>query len=341
MDLTIRMPKNIHGYIPLSPRGKIRQVQIWMRTPNHATLPIRLGSHPDEGDLTIYFMTRNILNEGNLTIQEKESRLIETLQGLGSVVVGFSGGVDSTYLAHMANKILGNQALCVTAISASVPTSQMKDTLEIVERFGLHHQIIHSGELENPEYLQNTPERCYFCKSDLFGRLQDLAKQNGYSAVLDGTNYDDLGDYRPGRRAAGEFTVRSPLLEVKMTKLEIRELSRKENLPTWDKPALPCLASRIPYGNAITPEKLSVVDQGENILRGFGFRIFRVRHHGDMVRLEIAPRELPKALNLTMAEILVKEFKTLGFKYVTLDLEGYRSGALNEVLPLTQEAHSE
>jgi pyridinium-3,5-biscarboxylic acid mononucleotide sulfurtransferase len=284
-------------------------------------------------------MMGNESNEATMTLQDKESRLVEILQGLKSVVVGFSGGVDSTYLAHMANKVLGKQALCVTAISASVPSLQLRDTIEIVKQFGLNHRIINSGEMENPEYLQNSPDRCYFCKSDLFSRLQILARQDGYAAVLDGTNYDDLGDYRPGRRAAGEFTVRSPLLEAKMTKLDIRTLSRQEGLPTWDKPALPCLASRIPYGNAITPEKLSVVDRGENILRGFGFRIFRVRHHGEMVRLEIAPQELSKALNMTMAEILVKEFKALGFKYVTLDLEGYRSGALNEVLPVLQEAH--
>jgi uncharacterized protein len=284
-------------------------------------------------------MMGNESNEATMTLQDKESRLVEILQGLKSVVVGFSGGVDSTYLAHMANKVLGKQALCVTAISASVPSLQLRDTIEIVKQFGLNHRIIDSGEIENPEYLQNSPDRCYFCKSDLFSRLQILARQDGYAAVLDGTNYDDLGDYRPGRRAAGEFTVRSPLLEAKMTKLDIRTLSRQEGLPTWDKPALPCLASRIPYGNAITPEKLSVVDRGENILRGFGFRIFRVRHHGEMVRLEIAPQELSKALNMTMAEILVKEFKALGFKYVTLDLEGYRSGALNEVLPVLQEAH--
>jgi uncharacterized protein len=278
-------------------------------------------------------------SEATMTLQGKESRLVAILQELKSVVVGFSGGVDSTYLAHMANKVLGKQALCVTAISASVPSLQLQDTIEIVKQFGLNHHIIDSGEMENPEYLQNDPNRCYFCKSDLFSRLQNLAKQDGYAAVLDGTNYDDLGDYRPGRRAASEYAVHSPLLEAKMTKLDIRTLSRQEGLPTWDKPALPCLASRIPYGNAITPDKLSVVDRGENILRGFGFRIFRVRHHGEMVRLEIAPQELPKALNLTMAEILVKEFKALGFKYVALDLEGYRSGALNEVFPVLEESH--
>jgi pyridinium-3,5-biscarboxylic acid mononucleotide sulfurtransferase len=270
------------------------------------------------------------------TLEEKEARLIEILRELKSVVVGFSGGVDSTYLAHMATLVLGKEALIVTAVSASVPSVQLKDMTSIVDDFKFNHQIIQSGEMENPDYLQNSPNRCYFCKSDLFERLQALAREKGYAAVLDGTNFDDLGDYRPGRRAAAEFTVRSPLLEAQMTKLDIRTLSRKAGLPTWDKPALPCLASRIAYGNQITPEKLSVVDQGENILRGFGFRIFRVRHHGDLVRLEIAPAELPRALNLTMAEILVKEFKALGFKFVTLDLEGYRSGAMNEVLPVFQ-----
>jgi pyridinium-3,5-biscarboxylic acid mononucleotide sulfurtransferase len=270
------------------------------------------------------------------TLEEKEARLIEILRGLKSVVVGFSGGVDSTYLAHMATWVLGKEALIVTAVSASVPSVQLKDMVGIVEGFKFNHQIIQSGEMENPDYLQNSPDRCYFCKSDLFERLQALAREKGYAAVLDGTNFDDLGDYRPGRRAAAEFTVRSPLLDAQMTKLDIRTLSRKAGLPTWDKPALPCLASRIAYGSQITPEKLSVVDQGENILRGFGFRIFRVRHHGELVRLEIAPAELPRALNLTMAEILVKEFKALGFKFVTLDLEGYRSGAMNEVLPVFQ-----
>jgi uncharacterized protein len=265
---------------------------------------------------------------------QKEERLEKILRELQSVVVGFSGGVDSAYLAYMANRVLGKNALCVTAISPSYPTFQKKETAEFVEAFGLNHFIVESEELDNPEYRENAPNRCYFCKSELFVKLEALALERGFKAVVDGTNHDDLGDFRPGRRAAAEHSVRSPLLEAQMTKLNIRELSRRAGLPTWDKPALPCLSSRFPYGTSISAEKLSVVDRGEDILRSFGFHIFRVRFHEELVRLEFSPEELPKALNLTMVEILRKEFKELGFKYVTIDLEGYRSGSLNEVLPL-------
>jgi uncharacterized protein len=272
-----------------------------------------------------------------LTTEEKEIRLREILADLKSVVVGFSGGVDSAYLAYMANRVLGKNALCVTAISPSYPSFQKKETAEFVRQFGLNHQEIESEELDNPDYRENAPNRCYFCKSELFTKLESLARERGYQAVIDGTNFDDLGDFRPGRQAASEHAVRSPLLEAQMTKLDIRELSRKAGLPTWDKPALPCLSSRFPYGTSISAERLSVVDEGENILRDFGFRIFRVRYHEELVRLEFAPDELPKALNTTMAAILLKRFKALGFKYVTIDLEGYRSGSLNEVLPLYQK----
>src|SRR5262249_52898819 len=265
---------------------------------------------------------------------QKEEHLEGILRDLQSVVVGFSGGVDSAYLAYMANRVLGKNALCVTAISPSYPTFQKKETADFVEAFGLNHFTVESEELDNPEYRDNAPNRCYFCKSELFVKLEALAQERGIKTVIDGTNYDDLGDFRPGRRAAAEHSVRSPLLEAQMTKLDIRELSRRAGLPTWDKPALPCLSSRFPYGTSISAEKLSVVDRGEEILRNFGFRVFRVRFHEELVRLEFSPEELPKALSLTMVEILRKEFKELGFKYVTIDLEGYRSGSLNEVLPL-------
>ncbi len=272
-----------------------------------------------------------------LTAAQKEEHLVQILTDLQSVVVGFSGGVDSAYLAYVANRVLGKNALCVTAESPSYPTFQKKETMEFVVRFKLNHLIIQSEELDNPEYRENAPNRCYFCKSELFSKLEAIASEQGYRYVIDGTNSDDLGDFRPGRKAASEHFVHSPLLQAQMTKLDIREMSRRAGLPTWDKPALPCLSSRFPYGTSISAEKLSVVDRGENILRNFDFRIFRVRYHDELVRLEFSPDELPKALNLTMAAILVKEFKALGFKYVTIDLEGYRSGSLNEVLPLYRQ----
>ena len=281
-------------------------------------------------------MTTQTANPETVTAQQKEEKLAEILRELESVVVGFSGGVDSAYLAYMANRVLGKKALCVTAISPSYPEFQKRETAQFVEQFGLNHLEIESEELDNPAYRENAPNRCYFCKSELFTKLEALATVRHYNAVIDGTNHDDIGDYRPGRSAAKEHQVHSPLLEAQMTKLNIRELSRKAGLPTWDKPALPCLSSRFPYGTAITAEKLSIVDRGENVLRDFGFRIFRVRFHEELVRLEFSPEELPKALNVTMAAILVARFKALGFKYVTIDLEGYRSGSLNEVLPIHQ-----
>ena len=272
-----------------------------------------------------------------LSAAQKEEQLVRILSELKRVVIGFSGGVDSSYLAFMANRVLGPDALCVTAISPSYPSFQKKETAEFVIQFGLNHRFIESNELENPAYRENAPNRCYFCKSELFSKLWELAKEGSYEAVLDGTNHDDLQDFRPGRQAASEYSVRSPLLEARMTKLDIRELSQRSGLPTWEKPALPCLSSRFPYGTSISAERLSVVDQGEMILRDFGFRIFRVRYHGELVRLEFDSAELPKALNMTMSNILLKRFKALGFKYVTIDLEGYRSGSLNEVLPIIQK----
>jgi uncharacterized protein len=281
-------------------------------------------------------MTTQTASLETVTAEQKEERLTQILRELHSVVVGFSGGVDSAYLAYMANRVLGQNALCVTAISPSYPEFQKKETARFVEQFGLNHLEIESEELDNPAYRENAPNRCYFCKSELFTKLEALALARNYNAVVDGTNHDDLGDYRPGRSAAKEHQVRSPLLEAQMTKLNIRELSRRAGLPTWDKPALPCLSSRFPYGTSISAEKLSIVDRGETVLRDFGFRIFRVRYHEELVRLEFSPEELPKALNVTMAAILVARFKALGFKYVTIDLEGYRSGSLNEVLPIHQ-----
>lgn len=276
--------------------------------------------------------TAEVLTSPEVTA--KERRLGRILSELESVVVGFSGGVDSAYLAYMANRVLGDKALCVTAVSPSYPAFQRKETAEFASRFQLRHLEILTDEVEDSRYRENSPDRCYFCKSELFSKLQALARQRGFRAVADGSNRDDRSDFRPGRRAAREYLVCSPLSDAEMNKVEIRELSRRAGLPTWNKPALPCLSSRFPYGTSITPEKLSMVERGEEILRHFGFRVFRVRYHDALVRLEFSPEELPRALDMGMAALLTKEFKALGFKFITLDLEGYRSGALNEVLPL-------
>jgi len=235
-------------------------------------------------------------------------------------------------LAYKANAVLGTNALAVTAESASVPSQQRRMALEVAAQFGFAHEIVSTHEMERPEYKANPPNRCYFCKDELFSTLAEVARQRGFDTILDGLNADDIGDYRPGREAAREHNVRSPLLEAGLSKAEIRELSGSAGLPTADQPASACLSSRFPYGVNITEEKLRMVDQGEEALRAMGFRIFRVRHHEEMVRLEFGPEDLAKSLNLDVAAKLVSLFKGIGYKFVTVDLEGYRTGSLNEVL---------
>jgi uncharacterized protein len=274
----------------------------------------------------------------SMTLEEKESALENLLKNLAPVIVAFSGGVDSTYLAYKAHQVLGDRALAVTAESPSVPSQQRRMAAEIVSRFGIAHKIIHSQEVERPEYSANPSNRCYYCKDELYSKLRVIAGEFGSAAILDGLNADDLGDFRPGRKAGDEHNVRSPLMEAGLSKNEIRELSRRAGLPTADQPASACLASRFPYGMKITEEKLRIVDQGEEALRELGFRIFRVRHHEKLVRLEFGPDDLRKALNPEMAARLAALFKRLGFKYVTLDLEGYRTGSANEVLAESETA---
>ncbi|HSL55522.1 MAG TPA: ATP-dependent sacrificial sulfur transferase LarE [Pyrinomonadaceae bacterium] len=262
----------------------------------------------------------------------KEERLREIFRELDSVIVAYSGGVDSSYVAYVANAELGPRAVCITGQSASLPDYQRTEIENVVRKFGFHHEVIQTEELENPGYRANNPDRCFFCKDELYTKLESVARTRGIKNIVDGSTVDDLGDYRPGRRAASEHEVRSPLLEAGLTKTEVRELSRRATLPTWDKPASPCLSSRIAYGTTVTIERLSKVDRGEEILREFGFREFRVRHHDQLVRIEIAPAEMDRVLRKELIDELARRFRELGFKYVTLDLEGFRSGSMNEVL---------
>ena len=261
----------------------------------------------------------------------KEARLCDILESLGSVVVAYSGGVDSAYLAYVAHRTLGERALAVTADSPSYPDRHRRLAIEIAAQFGLRHQIINTHELDRPEYRANPANRCYYCKHELYTHLSKIATAHD-AVVVDGNNADDRGDYRPGRQAAREFGVRSPLDEVDLTKDEIRALSKAAGLPTWDEPASACLSSRIPYLHEVTDEKLRTIERAEEAIRQLGFRVFRVRHHDEVARLEISREEMARAVEPEMAAAIVRALKQVGYRYVSLDLQGYRTGSLNEGL---------
>jgi pyridinium-3,5-biscarboxylic acid mononucleotide sulfurtransferase len=266
-------------------------------------------------------------------IDAKERALCDMLASLESVIVAYSGGVDSAYLAYIAHRTLADRALAVTADSPSYPERHRALAIRIAHDFGLRHEIIRTSELEVPEYRANPSNRCYYCKHELYTHLSTIAQTRG-ATVIDGNNADDRGDYRPGRQAAREFGVRSPLDEVNLTKDEIRELSRRAGLPTWDEPASACLSSRIPYHTEVTDEKLRRIERAEQALRALGFRVFRVRHHDELARIEIARAEMPRALDPETAAAIVRELKLAGYKYVSLDLQSYRMDSLNEGLVL-------
>jgi len=263
-------------------------------------------------------------------LASREHRLYDALSSFDSVIVAFSGGVDSAYLAWVATDVLGPAALCVTADSPSYPDHHRQLALRVAREFRLHHEFVTTSETEQPEYRANPVNRCYYCKSELYDVLSRLAADRGIAVIVDGSNADDRSDYRPGRQAAREYGVRSPLDEADLTKADIRELSRRAGLPTWDEPASACLSSRIPYHSEVTTEKLRMIERAEAALRGLGFRVCRVRHHDTLARIELGTTELHRALEPDVRERIVRELRAIGYQHVTIDLQGYRMGSLNE-----------
>jgi uncharacterized protein len=262
----------------------------------------------------------------------KERALFAALAELPSLIVALSGGADSAYLAWAADHVLGERALSVTALSASYSAYDREQVELFLQSINLRHEFIETHELDNPAYRANAADRCYYCKDELFSVLDSVAVARGFAAVAYGINADDTSDFRPGHRAAHEHQVLAPLLDAGLHKAEIRALSQRAGLPTWDRPASACLSSRLPYGTEVTPERLSLVERGEAALRELGFRQFRVRLHDKLARIELAPEELPRALSADMAAAIANALKNAGFAYVALDLEGYRQGSLNETL---------
>jgi uncharacterized protein len=266
----------------------------------------------------------------------KQQLLEEILAASGRVLVAYSGGVDSAYLAWVAHRVLGDKMLAVIADSASLARTQLTDAIAFADEQKIPLEVIATSELDRPEYIQNDGQRCFHCKDELFSVMENLRAARGFDSIAYGVNLDDQGDFRPGQLAAKQHHIATPLLAAGLTKHDVRTLSREAGLRVWDKPASACLSSRIEYGRPVTREALSVVEQGEDALRTLGFRQFRVRHHGEIVRIEVAKDELNRALNPAMAGEFTRIFKNLGFKFVTLDLEGFRSGSMNALLPLEQ-----
>jgi len=265
----------------------------------------------------------------------QRDRLIQTLAGYGRGAVAYSGGIDSTVVAQAAKMALGDEAIAVTAVSDSLARGELEEAEALARRIGIRHRVIRTEEFADPNYLRNNPDRCYFCKSELYGRLSGLLGSLEVDVIASGANTDDAGDHRPGMRAASENGVRHPLQECGLGKADVRALAKAWGLPTWDKPATPCLSSRIAYGEEVTPERVRMVDEAEAWLRERGLRLLRVRYHkGDLARVEVPIEELPRLAGPEVRGELVKTFRALGFKYITLDLEGFRSGSLNALIPL-------
>jgi pyridinium-3,5-biscarboxylic acid mononucleotide sulfurtransferase len=276
------------------------------------------------------FVPLRLASSADGTPEEKERLLLQRLAEIPSLIVALSGGADSAYLAWAAHRALGQRARSVTALSPSFAAHDRKIVEEFVRATGLGHEFVDTHEIDNPAYRANSADRCFFCKNELFSVLDGMARQRGFTATAYGVNADDTLDFRPGHRAATEHRVLAPLLDVGLRKAEIRALSQRAGLPTWDRPASACLASRVPYGTEVTPERLSLIERGEAALRELGFRQFRVRLHDKLARVEIAPEEMARAVSPEVTAAISKELKRAGFTYVALDLDGYRQGSLNE-----------